>query len=228
MRFAGSRNNVDFTPPSLGAAASGGNYGAAAGMVDLGTGFANIRKASPSFDELAAATATVSAQERAAAMNAEANVMAAGLQSYGQTKGNALLAEASIEAAEKQAEGQKQSSIFGGLGQVASAGIGLISTLSDETTKTGVKTIDTALEKLRNLRPVTFYYKEEFGDPERLHHGFIAQEFHKVLPDATYVDENNGRMSIDPIDVIGLLVRANQELEERIGALEAKQALATV
>ena len=225
MRFAGSRNNVDFTPQSLGAAASGGNYGAAAGMVDLGTGFANVRRNSPRFDQLLAAAGENASAEKQAAMNARSNVMAAGLQSYGQTKGAALQAEASIEAAEKQAEAQKQSSIFGAIGGIASAGLSL---LSDESTKTAIMTIDTALEKLRNLRPVTFYYKEEFGDPERLHHGFIAQEFHKVLPDATYIDENHGKMSIDPIDVIGLLVRANQELEERIGALEAKQALATV
>ncbi len=228
MRFANSRNNVDFTPPSLGAAASGGNYGAAAGMVDLGTGFANVRRNSPRFDELSAAAIGNASAEKQAAMNAEANVMTAGLQSYGQTKNVALQTKAYIENAEAEREAERQQGLFSGLGQVASAGIGLISTLSDESTKTAIMTIDTALEKLRNLRPVTFYYKEEFGDPERLHHGFIAQEFHKVLPDATYIDENHGKMSIDPIDVIGLLVRANQELEERIGALEAKQALATV
>jgi hypothetical protein len=92
-----------------------------------------------------------------------------------------------------------------------------------------VKRIDTALEKLRHLKPVTFHYKEEFStSPERMHHGFIAQEFQKVLPDATYFDESVGKMCIDTGDVIGLLVRANQELEARIGMLEAKQALATV
>ena len=49
-----------------------------------------------------------------------------------------------------------------------------------------------------------------------------------MLPDATYQDEATGKLCIDPIDVIALLVRANQELEVRIGMLEAKQALATV
>ena len=112
------------------------------------------------------------------------------------------------------------------IGGIAAAGIGL---LSDETTKFDVKRIDSALETLRNLRPVTFHYKEEFStSPERMHHGFIAQEFQKVLPDATYFDESVGKLAIDTGDVIGLLVRANQELEARIGMLEAKQALATV
>jgi len=188
MRFAGSRNDVDFSPISLQSGASGGNYSAAAGVVDLGNSFAAQREKAPRYDELSA--------------NAMANA-----------------------SAEKQAEASKQGSIMGAIGSIGGALIGL----SDETTKTDVKRIDTALEKLRNLRPVTFHYKEEFStSPERMHHGFIAQEFHKVLPDATYFDESIGKMCIDTGDVIGLLVRANQELEARIGMLEAKQALATV
>jgi hypothetical protein len=115
--------------------------------------------------------------------------------------------------------------MMGAIGSIGGALIGL----SDESTKSDVKRIDTALETLRNLKPVTFHYKEEYSSsPERMHHGFIAQEFQKVLPDATYFDESIGKLTIDTGDVIGLLVRANQELEERIGMLEAKQALATV
>jgi hypothetical protein len=131
-----------------------------------------------------------------------------------------------LKQQKKQAEASKQSSMMGAIGSIASAGLGLA---SDESTKSDIKRIDTALEKLRNLKPVTFHYKEEFStSPERMHHGFIAQEFQKVLPDATYYDESLGKMCIDTGDVIGLLVRANQELEARIGMLEAKQALATV
>ena len=48
------------------------------------------------------------------------------------------------------------------------------------------------------------------------------------MPDATYYDENIGKLTIDPVELIGLLVRANQELETRITRLEAKQALAAV
>jgi hypothetical protein len=114
---------------------------------------------------------------------------------------------------------------MGAIGSIGGALIGL----SDETTKSDIKPIETALETLRNLKPVTFHYKEEYSSsPERMHHGFVAQEFQKVLPDATYFDESVGKMCIDTGDVIGLLVRANQELEARIGMLEAKQALATV
>ena len=225
MRFAGSRQDVEFQPVSLQSAASGGNYSAAAGAVDLGNSFAAMRDKAPRYDQLSAQAMKNASDEKTAAMNAEASVLANGLMAYGQTKGAAMQAEASIKAAKKQAEAQKSSSIMGAIGSIGGALIGL----SDETTKFDVKRIDTALETLRNLKPVTFHYKEEYSSsPERMHHGFIAQEFQKVLPDATYFDESIGKMCIDTGDVIGLLVRANQELEARIGMLEAKQALATV
>jgi hypothetical protein len=225
MRFAGSRTDVDFKPVSLQSGASGGNYSAAAGAVDLSNSFAAMRDKAPKYDQLSAQAMKNASDEKSAAMNAEASVLGTGMQAYGQTKGAAMQAKAQMEAAKAQAEASKTSSMMGAIGSIGGALIGL----SDESTKSDVKRIDTALEKLRNLKPVTFHYKEEFStSPERMHHGFIAQEFQKVLPDATYYDESLGKMCIDTGDVIGLLVRANQELEARIGMLEAKQALATV
>ena len=220
-RFAG-----EFSPIQLSSGASGGNYSAAAGAVDIGNSFAAQREKAPKYDQLSATAMSTQSAEKQAAMNAESDVMSAGIQSLGQTKAGQMQAQASIKAAEAQAEASKSSGMMSAIGGIASAGLGL---LSDETTKSDVKRIDSALEKLRNLKPVTFHYKEEFStSPERMHHGFIAQEFQKVLPDATYFDESVGKMCIDTGDVIGLLVRANQELEARIGMLEAKQALATV
>ena len=225
MRFAGDRTQTEFSPMSLQSGASGGNYSAAASAVDLGASFAAQRDKAPRFDQLSAQAMANASNERQAAMSAEASVLGTGMQAYGQTKGYALQAEAQKDAAAKEAEASKTGSMLGAIGSIGGALIGL----SDETTKFDVKRIDTAVETLRNLRPVTFHYKEEFStSPERMHHGFIAQEFQKVLPDATYFDESIGKLAIDTGDVIGLLVRANQELEARIGMLEAKQALATV
>ena len=224
MRFAGS--GVNFEAPTLASAGGSTGAAAAAGVVDVGNAFASLRNKAPKYDQLSASVMANDSAIKQAGMAAEANVMSAGIQSLGQTKSAAMMAEAQVEAAEKQASASKQGSMMSAIGGIASAGLGL---LSDESTKTDVKRIDTALETLRNLKPVTFHYKEEFStSPERMHHGFIAQEFQKVLPDATYFDESVGKMCIDTGDVIGLLVRANQELEARIGMLEAKQALATV
>ena len=222
MRFAGSQ--VEFGS-SLQSAAGGSNYSSAAGAVDLANSFGAQREKAPRYDELSATAMATQSAEKQAAMNAEGEVMSAGIKSLGDAKVGQMSAQASIKAAEAQASASKQGSMMGAIGSIGSALIGL----SDETTKSDVKRIDSALETLRNLKPVTFHYKEEYSSsPERMHHGFIAQEFQKVLPDATYFDESVGKMCIDSGDVIGLLVRANQELEARIGMLEAKQALATV
>jgi len=61
-----------------------------------------------------------------------------------------------------------------------------------------------------------------------MHYGFSAQDYKDVMPDATYYDESIGKMCIDTGELIGLLVRANQQLETRIARLEAKEALVTV
>lgn len=223
-KFAGSI--VDFTPASLQAAGSGGGYSAAADAVSLGANFQAQREKAPKFDALAQQGIVNRSQEKQAAMKAEADVLSTGLSAIGQTKGAALQAEGAIAAAKAEAEAQKSSSMMGAIGSIASAGLGLLS--SDERTKTDIQPIETALETLRGLKPVTFRYKDEYGDPSRLHHGFIAQEYKQVLPDATYFDIDKDRYCIDPIDVIGLLVRANQELEYRITRMEAERALETV
>ena len=208
-RFAGK-----FEPMQLRSGGVGSNAGSAADAVSVADTFGSIRESSPRYDELAATGMQTRSNERQAVMNAEAQVEAASIS-----------AEAQIKAAEKSASAQKTGSMFGAIGSIAGAAIGL----SDESTKHTVDTIDNALETLRNLRPVTFFYKEEYSSsPERMHHGFIAQEFQKVMPDATYYDETIGKLCIDTTDLIGLLVRANQQLETRLTRLEAKQALAAV
>jgi hypothetical protein len=208
-RFAGK-----FSPIELKSGGVGSNAGAAADAVSVANVFEGIRKNSPRYDQIAADGMKQRSAERQAVMNAEAQVKAADLQ-----------AQATIEAAEKSASASKTGSMMGAIGSIAGAAIGL----SDESTKHTVDTIDDALTTLRSLRPVTFFYKEEYSaSPERMHHGFIAQEFQKVVPDATYYDESIGKLCIDTTDLIGLLVRANQQLETRLMRLEAKQALAAV
>jgi len=223
-RFAGS--NISFDPQSLRSAGAGTGSAAAAGIVDVTKSFGAQREKAPRYDTLSAAAMNNTSAEKQQAMASEANTVSAGINSFGQAYGQKLMGEATIESAKLQADAQKQQGMMSAIGSIGSAALGLFS--SDETTKTNIEKIDSALDKLRSLKPVSFYYKEEYGDPTRKHHGFIAQEYKQVLPDATYQDEATGKLCIDPIDVIALLVRANQELEVRIGMLEAKQALATV
>ena len=201
------------------------NAGAAAGNVNLGNTFSSLRKNGPRFDELAATAIANRAQERATVIGVEGQVAAQGVQAYGATKSAQIQAEAAKEAAQAQAKGSMMGSAFGAIGSIGGALIGL----SDERTKHTVERIDDALATLRNLKPVTFYYKEEFSMyPERMHHGFIAQDYAKVMPDATYYDEELGKMCIDTGELIGLLVRSVQQLETRVARMEASNALAGV
>ena len=230
-RFAGSRapqisapnrsgERRNFSDNGLGSA--GYTYGGeASDAVSVGSAFGAVRSASPKYDEIATTAAKARSQEKTAAMEAEANMVGAGIN-----------AAATVEAAEEQAKAYgkmasatETAGIMTALGSIAGAAMGL----SDEDTKHTIDKIEDALEVLRNLRPVTFYYKEEYSaSPHRLHHGFIAQEYQKFMPDATYFDESIGKLCIDTNELIALLVRANQQLETRITRIEAKQALRAV
>ena len=208
--MATSRMAGIFNPMELRSGGVSSNASSAADATSVAKTFDTIRDSSPKYDEIAGKGMETRSNERVAVMNAEAEIEAARI---------------GAQATERAAAAQEKGSMMGTIGSIASAAIGL----SDETTKHTVDTIDDALETLRNLRPVTFYYKEEFSaNPERMHHGFIAQEFQKVVPDATYYDESIGKLCIDTTDLIGLLVRANQQLEARLTRLEVKEALTAV
>ena len=233
-RFAGSRapqigiasglgrSGKDFGIRPMSIDPGSSNAGAAASAVSTGAIFGELRAKSPKYDEIANTAATIRANEQITGMKAEANMAQAGIQAAA----NVEAAKETAKGIEAEAAATEKAGMMSAIGGIASAGIGLI---SDETTKENIQSIDDALATLRQLKPVTFQYKEEFSaSPERVHHGFIAQEFQKVLPDATYFDESKQKYCIDITDVIGLLVRANQQLEARIARLEAKQALAAV
>ena len=225
MRFAGSQ--MDIKPMDLRSGASGGNYSAAAGVVDAGKTFTSMREKAPKYDQLSGTAMQTQSAEKRAAMEAEANVTSAGMQAYGAGKQSQLQAQATIKSAEIQAEAGKQDAMMGAIGSIGSAALGMFS-FSDSRTKDSIQPIETALEKLRQLNPVSFYYKAEYGDPLRKHHGFVAQEMKGVIPDAVYKDPDTGMHCIDPGDLIGLLVRGNQELQARVSRLEAKAALQAV
>ena len=225
--FAGSgeRGIPKFEPFSNRVRSSGG-FGAAAGMTDIAGIFQTNRERAPKYDRMSAVNIQNRGQERQAATRAEAQVAGAGISALANVRSAEIQADAAVEAAGKRAAAAKQGAMMSGIGSILGAGIGL---LSDETTKFSITKIDDALATLRDLKPVTFHYKEEFSSsPERMHHGFIAQDFQKVVPDATYYDESTGKLCIDTGDLIGLLVRAIQQLESRVTRLEAAKALVGV
>ena len=216
----------DFSPPGL----KSPSYtfdGEAAGLVSLADTL-SAASAGTRPDELITAAQEMRRAERDAIADATASTFA---NAYGAFKG--------IESAKDyrdtmntQAGDTKKAGIFSAFGQVASSALPFVLPalgISDETTKHTIERIDDALALLRQLKPVSFYYKEEYSAyPERMHYGFIAQDYKDVMPDATYYDESIGKLCIDTGELIGLLVRANQQLETRIARLEAKEALTAV
>ena len=195
-----------YTPTSLGQS------------VNLGNSYGALRNSATRFDDLAQVTIANRAAERATATEMEAAAHATGLSTLADVKSAKMIAEAQEAAAKSQAQGSMMGSALGAIGSIGGALIGL----SDESTKHTVERIEDALATLRDLKPVTFYYKDEYSmSPERMHYGFIAQDYSKVMPDATYYDEELDKMCIDTSELIGLLVRSVQQLETRVARMEA-------
>ena len=220
-RAAGSE---DFTGMSLKSGGITTNAGSAADAVSTAGIYGELRGNAPKFADITSTAAEARMRENVASMNAEANMAQAGIHSASAIE----QAKIKAKAIEAEASATKTGGFMSAIGGIASAAAPLL-LASDEDTKHTIDKIENACEILRELRPVTFFYKEEYSAaPERMHYGFIAQEYQKVMPDATYFDESIGKLCIDPTELIGILVRANQELQARVSRLEAKQALAAV
>ena len=216
-RFAASQNNFDIIGPRV----TGGpstNVGDAASIVNLANTFGTFQNNGVKADSIAAQAMATRAEETAAAFGYDALVKKAKLaEKYG-LDATMINRDGTLDRAEEES---RQSFFQNSLKLAGTLGLGLL--ISDRSTKENIEAIDDALSTLRSLRPVTYNYKEEFTVlPERLHHGFIAQEYNEVMPDATYYDEEYGKYCIDTSELIGLLVRAVQQLETKLTRLEAR------
>ena len=100
--------------------------------------------------------------------------------------------------------------------------------VSDERLKDNIEVIDNALDKVKELKGVTFNYKKD-GKKST---GLIAQDLQKVLPEAVYTsetiaDEREGEESEEHLAIrygntVGLLVEAIKEQQKQIETLTAK------
>ena len=92
---------------------------------------------------------------------------------------------------------------------------------SDIVLKENVSVIDNAMEKVNQLKGITYDLK---SDGNRLT-GLVAQDLEKVLPEAVYTTENlegKEHLSIRYGNTVGLLVEAIKELSAKIEKLEGK------
>ena len=197
-----------------------GQVGGATAAARAGETYGAFRDSGVDFGGIGNQDLTSKSRVRQAEMGAFGDLKATEIYTDGQVEANKIANEFARAAANKQAN---NSAISSGLGLVASLGGAL---LSDRRAKENIEAIDDALEKLRALKPCTFNYNEHnSNNPEQLHHGFIAQEYKEVMPDATYFDQSKQLYCIDPVQLIALLVRAIQQLDQRLGYFEAIDAL---
>ena len=99
---------------------------------------------------------------------------------------------------------------------------GNITAYSDERLKDNILVIDNALEKVSQLRGVTFN-RTDTEEPHR-QTGVIAQEVEKVLPEAVITaDDEMQTKSVAYGNMVGLLIEAIKEQQKQID--ELKQAL---
>ena len=198
----------------------------AADLVNFNDTYGALSAAKPKWERFGAAFLKNQAAERNALRQAEASLHSQGMTSMANVKSAGMIADAQVAAAKAQASAARSSAMMSGIGSIIGAGLTLF---SDRDTKENIERLDDALATLRQLKPVSFNYLPEYStSPERLHYGFIAQDYKEVMPDATYYDESTKKLCIDPVELIGLLVRSVQQLESRVQYLEATKALAEV
>jgi len=88
---------------------------------------------------------------------------------------------------------------------------------SDIKLKENVEVIPNALEKISQIRGVTFTRNDQ-EDKEKRHAGVIAQEVEKVLPEVV-MEGNDGIKSVAYGNLVSLLVEAIKEQQEQINNL---------
>ena len=210
-----TRFNTRFKQPGFSLAGSGGEgIAAAAGLSTLDETYEGVKSRSQDWEEFNRNFLILQGQEERALEAIEAQTEAARIQAEAKLEANQDLLKQKQKDADRANTGSWVSTALSAAGMAAVA-------LSDERTKNTVESIDDALKLLKQLRPVSFYYNEEFTErPERMHYGFIAQEYAHPMPDHTFYDESIGKLCIDTGELVAVLVRACQQLENRVQRLE--------
>lgn len=86
---------------------------------------------------------------------------------------------------------------------------------SDKRLKRNLEKIDNALEKVQKLSGYTYEVNQIGTDIWESSAGLIAQDLKEVLPSAVRIDKNTNYMTVSYNQVIGLLIEAIKELQEK-------------
>jgi hypothetical protein len=94
----------------------------------------------------------------------------------------------------------------------------IFNSLSDIAVKENVLTIDNALNTISSMRGVGFNWKSN----GKKSYGVIAQELEKILPELIDQNPDNGNKSVNYSAIIGFLIEAVKELNEKIDRISNK------
>ena len=102
----------------------------------------------------------------------------------------------------------------------------IVQGLSDSRVKTNVVSMTEGLDKIDQIRPVTFDWvpTENVSDREGADFGFIAQELEEVLPEVVHT-RGDGYKTVMYEKVVPVLVQAMKEQQALIEALRAEVEL---
>jgi hypothetical protein len=97
---------------------------------------------------------------------------------------------------------------------------------SDRSLKENIYDLDGCLELVKQLKPVTYKYKESYSKDTSTQTGFIAQDLKELFKDKSYlnglVKEGGQHLSVAYQNLIPLLVKAIQEQQAEIEILKNK------
>jgi hypothetical protein len=94
-----------------------------------------------------------------------------------------------------------------------------VTAYSDARVKKNITTIEKALDKVLQLRGVS--YQRTDMDSDKTHIGVIAQEIQQILPEVVSEDDK-GHLSVAYGNIIGVLIEAIKEQHTQIETLKAK------
>lgn len=114
----------------------------------------------------------------------------------------------------------------GRIGQISSSSV-TYQVSSDIRLKKDITPTQYGLKEILKIQPKDFYWKNDLGTSPK-YTGFIAQELYDVFPQAASIggdDPESNPWSIAPMELIPLLVKGMQELQEQIDELKKQNEI---
>lgn len=106
---------------------------------------------------------------------------------------------------------------------IADANGVLSAPVSDLTLKENIQPISYGLKDIQQLKPVSFHWKPEYnslGKGRQI--GLIAQEVEKIIPEAVGTMKATGKMYIDQMSIVPVMIKAIQELQVEVNKLKER------